>query len=269
MADLPAGAVSVQDQTAKEVYYNSAIARLAAAEDEADMARHEVDRLSALEAFKRITASFDGVVTARQTDIGALINAGSGVGGGDGPELFRVADVHRMRIFVQVPQQFSAAVREGQIARMRLPQFPDRVFRATVMTTSRAIHTDARTLLVELEAANPDGALQPGAYARIEFDLAGSRGIVRIPSSALLFRENGLEVAVLGPADRIELRAVTVRRDLGTEVEVVTGLTLSDRVVDSPPHSIVAGQSVRVVGGAPLLSVPQSPPAASGQPLVD
>ena len=116
-------------------------------------------------SFKRITAPFDGVVTARETDIGALINAGSGTGGGNGPELFRVADLHKMRIYVQVPQQLSADIHAGLSAELHLPQYPDKTFTATVATTSSAINISARTLLVELHAENPDAQLQPGAYA--------------------------------------------------------------------------------------------------------
>ena len=124
-----------------------------------------------MEDFKKIVAPFDGVVTARETDIGALINAGSGTGGGNGPELFRVADIHKMRIYVQVPQQLSAGIRAGLTAELQLPQYPDKTFKAAVATTSGAINTSARTLLVELHADNPDGQLQPGAYAQVNFDL--------------------------------------------------------------------------------------------------
>ena len=132
----------------------------------------DVDRLQALADFKRITAPFDGVVTARETDIGALINAGSGTGGGNGPELFRVADIHEMRVYVQVPQQLTAGIQPGLTADLNLPQHPDKTFKATVATTSNAINENARTLLVELHADNPDGQLQPGAYAQVDFRAA-------------------------------------------------------------------------------------------------
>jgi RND family efflux transporter MFP subunit len=161
--DAPKGVVSVQEKEAKEADYSSAKARLNSAIAEAAADQGEVDRLQALESFKSITAPFDGVVTARETDIGALINAGSGTGGGNGPELFRVADLHMMRIYVQVPQQLSAGIKEGLKAELHLPQYPDKTFNATVATTSSAINTNARTLLVELHADNPDGELQPGA----------------------------------------------------------------------------------------------------------
>ena len=149
----------------------------------------EVDRLNEFENFKKIVAPFDGVVTARETDIGALINAGSGTGGGNGPELFKVADIRQMRIYVQVPQQLSAGIRSGLTADLTLPQYPDKTFKSTVATTSSAINMAARTLLVELHADNPDGLLQPGAYAQVTFELPTDPNVVRIPTSALLFRE--------------------------------------------------------------------------------
>ncbi|MGB7098040.1 MAG: efflux RND transporter periplasmic adaptor subunit [Xanthobacteraceae bacterium] len=246
--DSPKGVVSEQEQQSKQADYNSAAARLNAAIAEVAADQGDVDRLQALEDYKRITAPFDGVVTARETDIGALINAGSGTGGGNGPELFRVADVHEMRVYVQVPQQLTAGIHPGLTADLHLPQHQDTTFKATVATTSNAINQSARTLLVELHAANPDGQLQPGAYARVDFELPGNPHVVRLPTSALIFRENGLEVATIGPDNKIELKPITLGRNLGTEVEVVKGLTLTDRVVNSPPDSLSAGDTVRIAG---------------------
>ncbi len=246
--DSPKGVVSVQEQESKQADYNSAMARLNAAEAEVAADQGDVARLQALEDYKRITAPFDGVVTARETDIGALINAGSGTGGGSGPELFRVADIHQMRIYVQVPQQLSADIRPGLTASLHLPQYRDKTFKATVATTSSAINTSARTLLVELHAENPDHLLQPGAYAEVDFNVPGNPDVVRVPTSTLIFRRHGLEVATVGPGDKIELKPVTLGRNLGTEVEVVKGLTLSDRVVNSPPDSLAAGDVVRIAG---------------------
>jgi len=244
--DSPKGVVSEQEQEAKQADYNSAVARLNEATAEAAADQGEVDRLQALESFKRITAPFDGIVTARETDIGALINAGSGTGGGNGPELFRVADVQKMRIYVQVPQQLSAGIEQGLAAKLRLPQYPDKTFEATVATTSSAISLSARTLLVELHAENPDSLLQPGAYTQVDFQLPGNPDVVRIPTSALMFREHGLQVATIGPNDKIALKPITLGRNLGTEVEVLKGLAVSDRVVNSPPDSLAEGDIVRI-----------------------
>ena len=242
--ESPTGVVSEQETESKQADYGSARARLNAANAEVAEDQGEVDRLNALEGFKKIIAPFGGVVTARETDIGALINAGSGTS--NEPELFRMADVSKMRIFVQVPQQQSAGIAPGQEAEVHLPQYPGRTFKATVATTSDAINMEARTLLVELHVDNPDGLLQPGAYAQVVFRLPSNPDVLRIPTSALVFRKQGLQVATLGPGDKIELKSVTLGRNLGTDVEVVSGLSASDRVVDSPPDSLASGDLVHV-----------------------
>ncbi|HMJ27666.1 MAG TPA: efflux RND transporter periplasmic adaptor subunit [Xanthobacteraceae bacterium] len=246
--DSPNGVVSVQETQMKKGDYDSATARLSAAQAGVNAAKDEVDRLQALESFKRITVPFDGVVTERNTDIGALINAGSGVGGGSGPVLFRVADVHKMRIFVKVPQKVSAGLQEGMTAELVLPQYPDKTFNAVVVTTSRAIDMTSRTLLVELDADNPNDLLQPGTYAQVHFNLPANPDIMHVPTSALLFREHGLEVAVIGQDNKIELKKVTLGRNLGTQIEVLKGLTPSDRVVNSPPDSLSDGDVVHFAG---------------------
>jgi RND family efflux transporter MFP subunit len=261
--DSPAGVVSVQEQQSKQADYNTALSQLVAATADVGQDQSEVDRLQAFEGFKQITAPFDGVVTARETDIGALINAGSGTGGGNGPELFKVADIHKMRIYVQVPQQLSAGIRPGLTADLTLPQYPDKTFKSTIATTSSAINQAARTLLVELHADNPDALLQPGAYAQVTFQLPTDPNVVRIPTSAMLFREQGLQVATLGPGDKIELKSIKLGRNLGTDVEVVSGLSMSDRVVNSPPDSLSAGDVVRVAGQSP----PPSESAANALPV--
>jgi RND family efflux transporter MFP subunit len=249
--DSPPGVVSVQEQESKQADYNSALSRLTAAYADVGQDQGEVDRLNEFENFKKIVAPFDGVVTARETDIGALINAGSGTGGGNGPELFKVADIRQMRIYVQVPQQLSAGIRPGLTADLTLPQYPDKTFKSTVATTSSAINMAARTLLVELHADNPDGLLQPGAYAQVKFDLPGNPDVVRIPTSALVFREEGLQVAILGPGDKVEMKGVTLGRNLGADVEVVKGLSASDRVINSPPDSLSTGDVVHVAEPSP------------------
>jgi RND family efflux transporter MFP subunit len=244
--DSPKGVVSVQEQEGKQADYNSALARLNSAVADVGVDQGEVDRLQALESFKQITAPFDGIVTARETDVGALINAGSGTGGGNGPELFRVADIHMMRVYVQVPQQLSAGIKNGLNAQLHLPQYPNKTFKAAVATTSSAINTSARTLLVELYSDNVDGEMQPGAYAQVDFEAATDPSVVRIPTSALIFREQGTEVAALRPDGTIELKQITLGRNLGTEVEVLSGLTRSDRLVNSPPDSLSTGDQAHI-----------------------
>ena len=180
---------------------------------------------------------------ARTTDIGNLINAGVG----SAPQLFRVADVHEMRVFVQVPQELSAEIHNGLTADLDLPQYPNRTFKGTVATTSEAINEAARTLLVELHADNTDHLLQPGTYAEVHFHLAANPEIVRIPTSALVFREQGIQVAILGKDNRVELRPAKLGRNLGTDIEVLSGLTVGDRVIESPPDSLSTGDVVRVI----------------------
>ncbi len=244
--DSPKGVVSEQETDAKKAEYGSADARYKAALADANVNQSQVDQLTALEAFKRIVAPFDGIVTARNTDVGALINAGSGVGGGTGPQLFRVADVHQMRVFVQVPQEMSAGMRAGLTADLALPQYPDKTFKAVVATTAEAINKTSRTLLVELHADNTDNLLQPGTFSQVRFNLSDNPGALRIPTSALIFRENGAQLAILGPDNKVELKSVKLGRNLGTEFEVLKGLALSDTVINSPPDSLSPGEVVKV-----------------------
>jgi RND family efflux transporter MFP subunit len=242
--DSPKGVVSEQETEAKKAESGSADARYKASQAEANVTQSQVDQLTALEAFKRIIAPFDGIVTQRNTDVGALINSGSGTG--NGPQLFRVADVHEMRVFVQVPQEMSANLRAGLTADMTLPQYPDKTFKATVSTTSEAIAKSSRTLLVELHAANTDNLLQPGTFAQVSFNLPDSPGTLRIPTSALIFREDGAQLAILLPGDKVEMRSVTLGRNLGTEFEVVKGLAVNETVINSPPDSLSQGEVVKV-----------------------
>jgi RND family efflux transporter MFP subunit len=210
-------------------------------------ARAEVDRLLALKGFARIVAPFDGVVTARKTDIGALINAGSGASATT--ELFDVAKVDRLRLYVNVPQSESAGLRPGLAASLTVPERPGQSFPATLATTADAVSDRSGTLLVELMVDNADGRLKAGDYAEVRFDTAGlpASGTLLVPSSALLFRKTGMEAAVVGDDDHVRLRPVKVGRDLGSSIEIQGGLTLADRIVDNPPDSLADGQLVRVL----------------------
>jgi RND family efflux transporter MFP subunit len=242
--DSPPGVVSDQEREQKKADYNSAQARYNASLADVSSDQGRVENLKALEGFKLLTAPFDGIVTQRNTDIGALINVGSG--SANAPQLFRVVDVHEMRVFVQVPQEISAPIRSGLSADLHLPQYPDRVFKAVVATTSAAINESSRTLLVELHADNTQGLLQPGTYAEVHFDLPDDPHTLRIPASALIFRQDGMQVAVLRPGNHIELRPIKLGKNLGTDVEVLTGLTPEDRVVDSPPDSLANNEVVGI-----------------------
>jgi RND family efflux transporter MFP subunit len=230
---------SVSQQTADEKVGNFKAMKAQVAAATANVAR-----LAALEGFKKIVAPFNGVVTARKIDVGALVNSTPG----NAPDLFGVADVHEMRIYVDVPQAFSAQVHAGMSAQLKLPQFPDQSFAATVTTTSDAISQGSRSLLVELRRDNKDGLLQPGAFVEVDFDLPPDPNALRIPASALIFRRIGPEVATVDSNDKVVLKDVVVGRDLGTEVEIKSGLATDDRLIRSPSDSIASGDKVSVEG---------------------
>ena len=203
-----------------------------------------VERLEQLVAFERVVAPYDGIVTARETDIGALINAGSG----NGPELFRVADIRKLRIYVQVPQSYAPRVRPGVGVELRFPEYPGRAFDAKLVRTANAIEPRARTLLIELEADNGKGELLPGGYTDAHFKLPGLDQGVRIAANALLFRAEGLRVATVEPNGHVALHEITLGRDFGTVIEVATGLKAGDAVILNPPASLEPGAVVRVQG---------------------
>jgi RND family efflux transporter MFP subunit len=255
--DSPQGVVSEQERESKKASYESAIAQYDATLANVKSDEGAVARLQALEQFKKLVAPFDGVVTARNTDIGDLINAGSGdAGGGAAPQLFRVADMHEMRVFVQVPQAMSGPIRVGMTAELDVPQYPDQKFKAVVATTARAINSSARTLLVELYAANPNRMLEPGMYTEVHFDLPPNTHVLTIPATALVFRESALQAAVVGPDGRTQLKEITLGSNLGDEVQVLGGLSPSDRVINNPPDSLIDGEVVKV----------DEPPASAGNP---
>lgn len=236
---LSKDAVSHQDADVKNGDLEAKTAAVAAA-------KANVQRLEALESFKRITAPFDGVVTTRATDIGALIS----VGGPTDVPLFTVADERRLRIYVRVPQSYSAAIKPGMTASFTVPQYPGRTFSATLATTADAVTPQSGTLLIELQIDNPADALKPGDYAQVKFDLPADSHAIRVPAGALMFRDSGMSVAVLGPDERVEIKPVTIGRDLGGTVEIASGLTREDRVIDNPPDSLRAGDLVRVASAA-------------------
>jgi RND family efflux transporter MFP subunit len=205
-----------------------------------DAASANVKQLEAMEDFKKIVAPFDGIVTARKTDIGALINAGAGV------ELFEVSDLHNVRIYVQVPQAFSADLHPGLEATFDMPQSPGQQFKATVATMSHAMDPSSRSMLVELQADNADGKLFAGAYAQVHFQLPGDPNMLRVPATALLPADHGMQVAVLGNDNKVVLKSVQLGRDFGDSAEVVTGLSPSDRVIDNPPETLQSGDEVQL-----------------------
>ncbi len=224
-----------------------------------------VDRLEVMEGFKRITAPFDGIVTARATDVGALINAGSG----KGLELFVISDTHKLRLYVSVPQNYAAQITAGTQAQMTVPERPGRTFTATVETTSQSVDPSSGSTLVELAVDNASGQLVPGAFANVRFALPLTSASLSVPASALIFDSRGARVATLGADNRVVLEPVTIARDLGTVIEISSGLAATDRVIDSPPDGIGKGDQVRIApgstGGSMLAAASSPAPAGAAQ----
>ena len=238
------------DQTAADAAAKKAIM-------DADEAN--VRQLEAMESFKQITAPFDGIVTARNTDIGALINAGSTAG----QQLFEVSDLHRVRIYVEVPQAFSADLRPGLKATFEMPQYPGQKFDATLVTTSNAIIAASRSMLVQLQADNSEGKLFGGTYCRVDFQIPGDPNMVRIPATALMPINRGAQVAVLDDSNKVVLKSIQLGRDFGDSVEVTAGLAPQDRVIDSPPETLQNGDTVQLATAtASSPSTQTGPPAA-------
>jgi RND family efflux transporter MFP subunit len=206
-----------------------------------DSSAANVKRLAALESFKSITAPFDGVVTARNTDIGALINVGT-----TGPALFEVSDLHKVRIYVQVPQAFSGQLHPGLKATSEMPQYPGQPFDAVLVSMSHAMNPTSRSMLVQLQADNPDGKFFAGAYCQVHFQLPIDPNVMRVPATALVPGNQGMEVAVLGTGNKVQLKHVEIGRDFGDSAEVVAGLSSADRVVDSPPETVQSGDQVQL-----------------------
>jgi membrane fusion protein, multidrug efflux system len=205
-----------------------------------------VERLEALAGYKKITAPFDGIVTARDTDVGALINAG----GGTGPAMFVISDIGKLRVYVNVPQNFVPSIKIGAKAVISVPEYPTRTFDATVEASAQSVDVSSGTTRMQLGLDNSKGELMPGSYANVRLTLQRDGVPLSIPASALIFNQNGLRVATVGPDDKIQFKTVTIARDLGRTIELASGLSPDDRVVVTPPDGVADGDQVRVAGGA-------------------
>jgi len=237
---LPLDAVSKQDAEEKEEDLQAKTGAVKAAQA-------NLDRLQALKGFARIVSPFDGVVTKRTIDIGGLVNAGSPSSPSE--PLFAVSDMHKLRLYVNVPQDYSAEIVPGMSVSLSVPEYPGRRFAAKLLSTSNAISAQS-TLLVEFEADNGQGLLKPGEYAQVDIGLPSTANRLRLPASALMFRAAGLQVATLGSDDRIVMKPITIGTDMGTQVIVASGLNPTDRVVNNPPDSLSNGDKVRVASSA-------------------
>ena len=232
---------SVSQQDADEKAGDAAAKRATAASAAAN-----VSRLRELESFRRVVAPFDGVVTARNTDIGALINAGQSAGS----ELFRVADTSKLRIYVRVPEPYAGAAQPGVRAELRFSEQPGKSYTATTVRTSSALDPTLRTLQVELELDNARHEIFPGAYAEVHFKLPGNAHSLRLPATTMLFRAPGPQVAIVDSDNKIQLKSIVEGRDFGSSIEVLAGLDDGDQVVVNPPDSIINGLFVHVLSPA-------------------
>ena len=250
--DLAAqGVVSRQDNDQSQAQYQIQTANLLALEKAIAASRSNVTSLEAnlaqlqeWQSYKTVKAPFDGVITARNTDVGALINAGNS---GQANELFHLANVAKLRVFVNVPQAYSRSAVPGITAELTLTEFPGQRFPGKLARTAEAIDSSTRTLLTELDVDNTAGHLRPGAYAEVHLKLPAAATALILPVNALLFRTEGLQVGVVRDGGKVELVPVTLGKDYGTEVEVVSGISATDSVIANPPDSLTSGTVVRVV----------------------
>ena len=239
-------ALLAQDAVSQQEYDEKA-GDLAAKTSLVAAAQANLGQLQATSAFKRVTAPFDGVVTQRNTDIGQLVSAS-----GAGAPLYTVAEVRKLRVYVRVPQAYTTQIHPGMTADLKAPERPGQSFKAVVVNDSRAINAQSGTLLVQLQIDNADGRLRPGQYMQAYFKLGGgAANVVTVPATALMYRAAGPQVALAGPGDRVLIRSVVIAKDLGTKVQLASGLTARDRVIDNPPDGLGDGDKVRIAAAAP------------------
>jgi RND family efflux transporter MFP subunit len=233
-------AVAKQDVDQRTFTWNANIAQVKAAQA-------NVDRLVAMEGFKRLSAPFDGIVTARATDIGALIN----VGAAGGAQLFVVSETGKLRVFVNVPQNYVPSVPPGTKATISVPEHPGKTYSGTVEASSQAVNPSTGTTLMQLIVDNAAGEMMPGDYAGIHLQMAAAAHVLSVPASALIFDAKGLSVATVEAGNRVLMKPVSIARDLGTVVELASGISPGDRVIQNPPDGIGNGVLVRLAGTAP------------------
>jgi RND family efflux transporter MFP subunit len=231
----------VKQQYVAQQAADLAVADASAKKSIMDANAANVRQLEAMQSFKQLTAPFDGTITARNTDIGALIGSGNA-----GTPLFEVSDLHRVRIYVRVPQAMTAYVQKGQKATFDMPQYPDHPFEATVITMSNAMDASSRSMLVELQADNAEGKFAGGAYCQVHFELPANPNIVRLPATALILGNQATQVAMVGADGKVALKTVKLGRDFGDSVEVAAGVAAGDQVIDSPPEILQQGDPVTV-----------------------
>lgn len=219
-------------------------ADLASKEAQVNSMQANVQRLEALASYKNVTAPFDGVVTERNTDVGALINGGTG----SGAAMFVVSDVKKLRLYVNVPQSYLPGIRMGTAATVTVPEYAGRTFPATIEASAQSVDVSSGTTRMQLAIENPKGELRPGAFANVKLALTSNVQPLSIPASALIFNTSGLRVATVTAGDKILFKNVTIARDLGREIEIASGLSPDDRVIVTPLDGIADGDQVRIAG---------------------
>jgi RND family efflux transporter MFP subunit len=219
-------------------------------------AQSNLKRLEELQSFEKVYAPFDGVITARNTDVGHLINSGAG---GPAAELFHIASLRTLRVYINVPQQYSQAAKPGILANLTLQEFPGRRFPGKLVRTAESIDLASRTLLVEVDVDNASGELLPGAYAEVHLSVPSGVPALIVPVSALIFRSEGLQVGTVQGGNHASLAKITLGRDMGSEVEVVSGLSATDLVIADPPDSLIEGETVRLASSTANGSQGQPP----------
>lgn len=239
----------ISSQAVSQQEYDNAVSNYAARRAETASARANVGRLEQLVGFERIVAPFSGTITARNTDVGQLIDSGSQ--GGPGKELFRIASTQKVRVYVEVPEVDSTAAKPGVAVDVTLAERPGKRYAGTITRTANAIDQTTRTSRVEVDLDNPKGEILPGAYAQVHLKLVDAIPTMLIPVSALLFRSEGPRVATVGDGNKVHLMPVVLGRDLGTQMEITSGLRPDAAVIDSPPDSILDGQEVRIASATP------------------
>src|SRR4030081_1522923 len=241
--------ILVQKQIVAQQLADQTAADEKAKEAVVDANEANVRQLEAMQSFKTLAAPFDGVVTSRNVPLGMLINSG-----GSGQPLFEVSDLHRVRIYVQVPQSFSAGLAVGMKAIFEMPQYPGVQFDATLSHISKSINASSHSMQVELQADNAAGKFFGGSYCNVHFEIPTDANLVRVPSTALITGNQGTQVATLDGNDKVVLKSVKLGRDLGDSVEVLAGLTPSDRIINNPSETLASGDTVRVAGATPQVA---------------
>ena len=230
------GAVSRQDKDEKD-------ADLAAKNASVAAAQASLYSVASQENFRRLLAPFDGVVTSRAVDVGALVTVGK-----NATPLFTVSDQNRLRVYVRVPQNYASYIHPGMTVSFTVPQYPDRTFHASLVASAGAVAAATGTVLVQFGLDNQDGALQPGAYAEVKFPLPPGANGIRLPATALMFRDEGMQVATVDATNHVKLKTITISRDMGAAVDVGSGLSPQDRIIDNPADALRDGDEVRIAG---------------------